>query len=106
MDFLLEPEREREREEKAGWRTCLEILQIFFYFEGSSLLVGVLFRGVINVGRAAREASSATWSLGTNSEIALRPRKTTESLDRVGRSQSLPNANCLLASGVAFKAEF
>jgi hypothetical protein len=31
--------------------------------------------------------------LGTNSAFALEPRKTTENLDRVGRSQDLPDAN-------------
>jgi hypothetical protein len=39
------------------------------------------------------EACSATWNLGTNSTFALGPRKTTENLDRVGRSQDLPDAN-------------
>jgi hypothetical protein len=43
--------------------------------------------------RAACEASSATWSLGTNSAFALGSRKTTENLDRVGRSQGFPDAN-------------
>jgi hypothetical protein len=33
-----------------------------------------------------------TLNLGTNSAFALRPRKTTENLDRVGRSQDLPDA--------------
>jgi hypothetical protein len=32
-------------------------------------------------------------NLGTNSEFALGPRKTTESLDRGGRSQGLPDAD-------------
>jgi hypothetical protein len=31
--------------------------------------------------------------LGTNSAFALGPRKTTENLDQVGRSQDLPDAN-------------
>jgi hypothetical protein len=31
--------------------------------------------------------------LGTNSAFAVGPRKTTENLDRVGRSQDLPDAN-------------
>jgi hypothetical protein len=34
----------------------------------------------ITVGRAAWEACSATWNLGTNSAFALGPRKTTENL--------------------------
>jgi hypothetical protein len=34
----------------------------------------------------------ATWNLDTNSAFALGPRKTTENLHRVGRSQALPNA--------------
>jgi hypothetical protein len=44
-------------------------------------------------GRAAWEACSATWNLGTNSAFALGLRKTTENLDRVGRPQDLPDAN-------------
>jgi hypothetical protein len=40
------------------------------------------------IGRAACEACSAT-----NSAFALGSRKSTETLDRVGRSQDLPNAN-------------
>jgi hypothetical protein len=34
-------------------------------------------------GRAAYEASSKTWNLGTNSAFVLGLRKTTENLDRV-----------------------
>jgi hypothetical protein len=45
------------------------------------------------MGRAACEACSATWSLGTNSAFALGSRKTTENLDRVGRSQELLDAS-------------
>jgi hypothetical protein len=37
----------------------------------------------------------------TNSAFALGRRKTTENLDRVGRSQDLPDANRLLASSRA-----
>jgi hypothetical protein len=54
-----------------------------------------------NIGRAACEACSATWDLGTNSAFALGPRKPTENLDRVGRSQDLADANRLLASSAA-----
>jgi hypothetical protein len=46
----------------------------------------------VNIERAVWEACSATWNLGTNLAFALGPRKTTENLDRVGRSQDLPNA--------------
>jgi hypothetical protein len=46
-----------------------------------------------NIGRATCEASRATWDLGNNSAFALGPRKTTQNLDRVGRSQDLPDAN-------------
>jgi hypothetical protein len=35
----------------------------------------------ITIGRAAWEACSATWNLGTNSAFALEPRKTMENLD-------------------------
>jgi hypothetical protein len=41
----------------------------------------------INVGRAACEASSATWNLGTNSVFSPGLRKTNENLDRFGRAQ-------------------
>jgi hypothetical protein len=42
--------------------------------------------------------------LGTNSAFALGPRKTTVTLDRVGRSQDLPDANWLLASSPALNS--
>jgi hypothetical protein len=51
----------------------------------------------VTIGRAAYEACSATWNLCTNSAFALGSRKTTENLDRVGRSQDLPDLNWLLA---------
>ena len=41
------------------------------------------------LGRAAWEAYSATWILGTDSAFAVGPRKTTQYLRRVGRSQNL-----------------
>jgi hypothetical protein len=47
----------------------------------------------VTIGRAACEAFSTTWNLGTNSAFALGSRKTTENLDRVGWSQGLPDAN-------------
>jgi hypothetical protein len=47
----------------------------------------------VTIWRAAWEACSGTWNLGTNSEFALGPTKTTENLNRVGRSQDLPDAN-------------
>jgi hypothetical protein len=43
------------------------------------------------IRRAACEACSATWNLSTNSAFALGPRKTTDNLDRIGRSQDLPD---------------
>jgi hypothetical protein len=56
-----------------------------------TLVQGEIFN--VAIGRAAREACSATWNLGTNSVFALGIRKTTENLDRVGLSQDLPDAN-------------
>jgi hypothetical protein len=56
-----------------------------------TLVQGEIFN--VTILRAACEACSATWNLGTNSTFALEPRKTTENLDRVGRSQDLPDAN-------------
>jgi hypothetical protein len=47
----------------------------------------------ITNGKAACEACSSTWNLGINSAFALGSRKTTENLDRIGRSQELPDAN-------------
>jgi hypothetical protein len=41
----------------------------------------------VTIRRAACEASSSTWNLGTNSVFAPGPRKTKENLDRVGRAQ-------------------
>jgi hypothetical protein len=38
-------------------------------------------------------AACGTWNLVTNSAFALGSRKTTENLDRVSRSQDLPDAN-------------
>jgi hypothetical protein len=46
----------------------------------------------VTTGRAACEAHSATWNLGTNSAFALGSRKTTENFDRVSRSQDLQDA--------------
>jgi hypothetical protein len=69
----------------------------------SSTSGGVHWSEIVGVaiGRAAWEACSATWNLGTNSAFALGPRKTMENLDRIGRSQDLPDANWLLASSPA-----
>jgi hypothetical protein len=47
----------------------------------------------VTIGRAASEACSATWNLGTNTAFDLGPRKAKENLVRVGRSQDLPDAN-------------
>jgi hypothetical protein len=57
----------------------------------------------INIGLAAWEACSAMSNLDTNWAFALGLRKSTENLDRVGRSQDLPDAYGLLASSPAFK---
>jgi hypothetical protein len=52
-------------------------------------MVGIL---ILTLGGATCEARSATFNLGTNSAFALGSRKTTENLDRDGRSQNLPEA--------------
>jgi hypothetical protein len=52
------------------------------------------------IGRAAYEALSTTWDLGTKSASALGSRETTRNLDRVGRSQDLADGNCFLASSL------
>jgi hypothetical protein len=67
----------------------------------ATLLQGEIFNFAI--GRAAWEACSTTWNLGTNSGFALGRRKTRENLDRVGRSQDLPDANWLLVSSPTLK---
>jgi hypothetical protein len=54
-------------------------------------------------GRAASEACSAKWILGTNWVFAVGLRKGTEYLDTVGRTQDLPDAHWLLACGPDFK---
>jgi hypothetical protein len=61
-----------------------------------TLVQGEIVNAIIR--KAAWEACSATWNLGTNSAFALGPRKTTENLVQIGRSQDLPNADWLLAS--------
>jgi hypothetical protein len=55
----------------------------------------------VTSGRAACEARRQRGILCTNSAFAPGSRKTTENLDRVGRSQDLPDANWLLASSPA-----
>jgi hypothetical protein len=47
----------------------------------------------VTIWRAACEACSVTWKLGTNSAFALGPWENKENLDQVGRSQDLPDAN-------------
>jgi hypothetical protein len=61
----------------------------------SKVIVMLVQGEIVNVtiGRATWEACSATWNLGANSAFALGPKKTTENLDQVGRSQDLPDAN-------------
>jgi hypothetical protein len=44
------------------------------------------------------EACSGTWNSGANSAFAVGPSETTGELDRVDRSQTLPDAYCHLAS--------
>jgi hypothetical protein len=65
----------------------------------ATLVQGEVF--YVTIGRAAWEACSAMWNLGTNSVFALGPRKTTENLVQVGRSHDPPDANQLLASSPA-----
>jgi hypothetical protein len=61
---------------------------------GNGSLTGCIWAKILKLpSRAACEACRATWNLGTNSAFPLGPRKTTENLDRVGRSQDLPDAN-------------
>jgi hypothetical protein len=50
----------------------------------------------VTIGRAACEACSATWNLGTNPGFALVPRKTAENLHRVSRWHDLKDANWLI----------
>jgi hypothetical protein len=74
-----------------GYRRAVHVFEriLIRHLEGyirAKLLMYVIIR------RAACEACSATWTLGTNSAFALGPRKATENLDRAGRSQDLPDA--------------
>jgi hypothetical protein len=55
------------------------------------LVQGKIFN--ITVGKAAWEACSVMWNLGTNSAFTLGPRKTMKNLDQVSRSQDLPDVN-------------
>jgi hypothetical protein len=47
----------------------------------------------VNIERAACVERNATCSVGINTEIVLRRRKTTEKLDRAAGSRDLPNTN-------------
>jgi hypothetical protein len=47
----------------------------------------------IKFGRTACDVCSAMWNLCTNSPFTLGPSKITQNLDRVGRSQELPDAD-------------
>jgi hypothetical protein len=55
----------------------------------------------VNIGKAACEARSAMWNLGTNSGFVPEPRKMTENLNRVGMSQDLPAFKRVLTSAAA-----
>jgi hypothetical protein len=57
----------------------------------------------VTSGRVACETCSATWNLGTNLAFSIGSRNTTENLDRVYRSQDLPDADRLPARSPAFK---
>jgi hypothetical protein len=60
-----------------------------------SLTLGGLYYGEmfnVTIGRAACEACGATWNMGTNLAFALGPRKTTEYLVRVSRSQDFQDS--------------
>jgi hypothetical protein len=65
---------------------------------GSNIWRSTLSRNFdVTIGRAMREACNVTWNMATNLVFALGRKKTTENLDRVGRSQDLPDADWLLA---------
>jgi hypothetical protein len=69
------------------WRGCISKI-------GAKVGRAILGRNFdVTIGRAACKTCSATWNLRTNSAFALGSRKTTENLDRVGRSQDLSDAN-------------
>jgi hypothetical protein len=55
----------------------------------------------VTIGRAACEAWSVTWNLGTNSAFALDSRKIMENFDQVGWLQDLLDTKWLLASSQA-----
>jgi hypothetical protein len=59
---------------------------------------------MLPLGGLRVKQGSATWNLGTNSAFAPGTRQTTENLDRVGRSQDLPDTNYLLFSSQALNA--
>jgi hypothetical protein len=66
------------------------MIRISFYMMFEELL----YREIgCYIGRVACETCSAMWNLGTNSECTLGPKKTTENLDGINRSQDLPDAN-------------
>ena len=57
----------------------------------------------VNSGRPAWIARSSTWDLSANAAFVLEPRIATESLDRIGVSQDIPEAYWLLVSCSVFK---
>jgi hypothetical protein len=52
-------------------------------------MLRLAFNFEVDFEKAASEAGSATWNVGTNRSFASWPRKTTEILDRVHQSQDL-----------------
>ena len=56
-----------------------------------------------NFGKNSREESSVKQNVGTNSELAPRPTKIREKLEKNGRSQDLPDVYRLVASSSAFE---
>jgi hypothetical protein len=83
----------------------------FFYITSEGLHYNIIWSNIgratlgrnydFAIGKAACEGSGATWNLGANSAFALGSRTHTEKLDRVGRSQDLPDVTWLLASSPA-----
>jgi hypothetical protein len=85
-------EQKKKFEQRLCW-LCLEltlVLKTTFLFNMWRAILGQKFG--VGIGRSACEACNATRNFGTNSAFVLGPMKTKEKLDRIGRSQDIPNA--------------
>jgi hypothetical protein len=82
---------------------CWEYAASKFENLGRILFLDKLTTFFDKVGGVEWEARSATCVWGSNLAFAIGPRKTTENLDRAGRSQDLSDAQGLLTKQFALQ---